>query len=928
MNTADTNLSDSSFENTLTRRDEAAGKRRRLRRWTFGFGIVFLTLVIFGAAGFFWGRYWMKTALTDNLPVVDGQVTAKGLSAPVAIARDAHGVPHITAASVEDLVFAQGYVTAGDRLWQMDALRRHAAGELAEVLGSGLVEHDRMQRTLQLRAAADRALAVLPADQLHWLEAYSRGVNASIASQQEHLPLEFKLLRYKPAEWTPRDSLLVGLAMFQDLTTTFPGKLDREALSAKLTPELVADLYPVGSWRDHPPGQVKVDLTAPQPEIEQVPLDESQSALRGDKRIVPQGLKPLATGNGYGTAEAVPLTRPSMAGKYGAAGAAPFAKPRASLYPVSEMKEVRSGEHLRDLARAKSALADMSARFMCDGCLAGSNGWAVAGSKTKSSKPMLSSDMHLSHGVPGIWYMADLESGTFHVSGVTLPGTPFVIVGHNQHVAWGFTNLGAEVQDLYVEQTRGTGENEEFQGGDGSWHPVLHQREVIHVKGEADVVLNVAATQHGTMATPIISGLYEHEKRAIALRWTLYDPANLTSPFYGINSATDWQSMCAAAAKFGGPSQNMQYADDQGHIGYHGIGRVPVRGSMEKPAALSPTPTDGRDPQGEWVGYIPFEQMPQAYDPPGGMVATANARIVPDGYPFPITLEWSDPYRNERIWKVLGAKTGLVPADMLTMQTDIYSEVDRVIAQRLAYAIDHSDAPDKRLRQAADLLRTWDGAVSADSTAAAIVDAARAAFWPLILGPKLGVPVEHHEDAKEKKIDDPMALYSWGEKAYAEEQIIVNAPARWLPAQYKDWNALLTATVQKALADSRAPNDLSKWTYGKAHPVEIEHPIYSRSPLLAKVLGMRTGTGVLPQSGDGTTVKQVQRKFGPSERLTVDFGNLDGSTLNIVLGESANPASEWFMDQWNAWYGGTTFAMPFSVEATKAATQHTLTLVP
>jgi penicillin amidase len=862
---------------------------RRIGPWISAAALVVLFLIAGAIGGFFYGRHWMQTALRQNLPVVDGQVRVAGLSAPVTVARDEHGVPHITAANVEDLVVAQGYVTASDRLWQMDALRRHAAGELAEVLGNGLIEHDRMQRTLQLRAAADRALAVLPPDQMHWLEAYARGVNASIQEQmggpQPHMPLEFRLLRYQPAPWTPRDSLLVGLAMFQDLTTTFPEKLDRETLSAKLAPDLVADLYPVGSWRDHPAGQPPVDLSAPQPEIEQVPLDESQSRL----------------------------ARPSH--------------------------DEHEAEHLADLRIAKNVLAETSAKYRCEGCIAGSNGWAVAGAKTKSGKPLLSSDMHLSHGVPGIWYMASLEAGEFHVSGVTLPGTPFVIVGHNQHIAWGFTNLGADVQDLYVEHTRGTGAAAEFEAADGTWHPELHQREVIHVKGQADVVLDVAATEHGGMATPLLSGdgagVYPHEARSIALRWTIYDPANLTSPFYAVNAAKDWQSLCAAISSFGGPSQNLMYADDQGHIGYHAIGKVPVRGSSATPTAISPVPTDGMDARYEWAGYIPFEQMPQAYDPPGGFVATANARTTPDGYPFPITLDWAAPYRNERIWKVLQAKSGLTQADMLALQTDVYSDLDKVIAQRLVYAIDHAasvqgntSARGKRLRQAADLLRVWDGTVGADSSAAAIVDAARAAFWPLVLAPQLGIAAEPPVAKAGSKAADELALYSWGEKAYAEEQIIMNAPARWLPVKYPDWNELLTAAVEKGLAEDKAPADLVKWKYGEVHPVDIEHPIYSQSPLLGKVLGMKTGTGVQPQSGDGSTVKQVGRKFGPSERMTVDFGDLDRSTLNVVLGESADPASEWFMDQWSAWYHGTTFAMPFSATATQAATRHTLTLVP
>ena len=171
-------------------------------------------------------------------------------------------------------------------------------------------------------------------------------------------------------------------------------------------------------------------------------------------------------------------------------------------------------------------------------------------------------------------------------------------------------------------------------------------------------------------------------------------------------------------------------------------------------------------------------------------------------------------------------------------------------------------------------------------------------------------------------------LYFWGEKGYAEEQIVVHQPAHWLPAKYPNWNELLAAAVVQGLIDERAPQDLSRWKYGAVHPLEIAHPIYSRSAVLERLMGLKTGTGVLPQSGDGSTVKQVGRAFGPSERLTVDFGDLDRSTLNVVLGESMNPASEWYMDQFPAWYGGTTLAMPFSDGAVGAVAKHTLVLEP
>ncbi len=834
------------------------------RRLIFALAITLPMLVILALVAFFAARHWAQQAMRDSLPQIDGDLHVAGLSAPVTIQRDAHGVPYIHAASLDDLVFAQGFVTAGDRLFQMDVLRRHASGELAEVLGQSLLLHDRTQRTLQLRAAADRAVAALPAEQLHFLEVYSRGVNASIDIQRAHLPLEFRVLRYQPAPWTPRDSVLIGLVMFQDLTNSFPVKLSREAIAAQLPPELVADLYPVGSWRDHPPTQAVVDLTAPQENIPDVPLDESQTKL----------------------------TRPSVS--------------------------------LHDLLTLQNSLRNP----LCEGCTAGSNDWVVSGSRTASGKPLLSNDMHLAHNVPGIWYQADLQApsdnGEFHVAGVSLPGLPFIVVGHNAHIAWGFTNLGADVQDIYIEQIQGSGQSAQFRNTDGSWQPVFHQTEIIHIRGGHDVTLDVIATRHGNAITPIISPLLPGEKRALSLRWTIYDPASLSPSILAINSATDWASFTTAFSNFGGPAQNVVYADDQGHIGYHAVGFIPIRGSVAQPSPLSPVPVVSDDPSHEWAGYIPFDQLPQAFDPPNGVLATANARVTPDNYPYPITLDWAAPYRNERIWKILTSRDHLTPADMLALQTDVYSDLDHDVAQRLAYGIDHSTTKDRRLRQAADLLRNWDGTVTAATPAAPIVIAARNALWPLILGPKLDTATA--SSPIRDTVEPLWQLYSWGEKAYAGEQIIMHAPSRWLPPGYANWNELLTAAVARGLAAAHAPSDLSRWSQGNAHPIDIEHPVFSQSPILKALLGMPIGTGVQPQSGDTSTVKQVDRTFGPSERFTANFADLDNSTLNLVLGESGDPASQWFLDQWPAWYNGTTYPMPFSTEAIRSAATHTLTL--
>jgi penicillin amidase len=301
--------------------------------------------------------------------------------------------------------------------------------------------------------------------------------------------------------------------------------------------------------------------------------------------------------------------------------------------------------------------------------------------------------------------------------------------------------------------------------------------------------------------------------------------------------------------------------------------------------------------------------MPNAVDPPSGFLATANSRVTTDKSPYPLTLEWLDPYRAERIYKMLQGRDQLTPKDLLAVQTDVYSEVDQELAHRFAYAIDHTPGADERLRKAADLMRSWDGRLTTDSAAASIVTQARHALWPLILEPKLG-----------KEAAD----YRWSESNFAEEEIVMHASPDWLPPGYKDWDALLTDAVRKGMKSGKAPGDVTQWSYGSWHVIDIEHPLAGLLPLVGRI----AGTGPQPLSGDTTTVKQVDRDFGPSQRFTMDWSDIDGSTENIVLGESGNPYSPYFRDQWADYYGGTTFALPFSPAAVAAQTSHTLRLLP
>jgi penicillin G amidase len=838
--------------------------------------------------------FWLHMATVGALPALDGDVHLAGLSAPVTVSRDAHGVPHIDAASQDDLFTAQGYVTAQDRLWQMDAFRRNSLGELAEIMGPPLLRHDEAQRLLLIRPVAERIAAKMTPDDRRYIEDYTRGVNLYIAQCQRNntLPIEFRLLHYQPRPWTVVDSVSVILMMVEELDSHSWAKYGRMRIAAKLSnPQLESDLYPVGSWRDHPPTGIDVDLTAPHPELQQPTGDddESMQTASGLPQIsVAPSLSQFHRDQG-GKPQPSTVT-PSLSQFHRDKGG----KPQPST--VAPGPVFGTWEGTDSTSTAILRLLGLPTSY---GCAYGSNNWVIAGSHTASGKPLLSNDMHLAPSVPSIWYMADLRAPGYHAAGVTLPGVPFVVAGHNDHVAWGFTALMADVQDLYIEKLDGKGN---YQGLDAQWHPLTVDHETIHLRFGKDVTLNVQSTAHG----PLMNRLLAPEDPPIALRWTIYDPTLNSVPLYAMNTASNWTDFSAALAQWPFPAQNLVYSDDQGHIAYHAIGQLPMR-----PAGIVTVPV--ADTTHEWQGYIPFDQMPNAFDPPSGFLATANSRVTTDQSPFQLTDEWIDPYRVERIYKLLNGRDHLTPQDMLTTQTDIYSEVDQEFGQRFAYAIDHTPGPegngDARMRQAADLMRKWDGRLTIDSAAASIETRARQEIWPMILEPKLG---------------KTMYDYHWGERNFALEEIVMHARPEWLPSNYKNWDALLTAAVRKAIIDGHAPSDVSLWTYGSWHKIDIEHPLSRFLPFLGHI----AGTGPQPIGGDVDTVKQIGSDVAPSQRFTMDWSNIDGSTENIVLGESGNPLSPYFRDQWNDWYNGTTFALPYTSGAVTVQTRHTLRLEP
>src|SRR5580765_5732307 len=603
---------------------------------------ILLLVIVAGTLAFFWFYNGARSAL----PQLDGSISVAGLQAPVSVVRDTHGVPHITAAKLEDLFFAQGYVTAQDRLWQMDLTRRAVGGEMAEIFPASSapqqpvsratgavrprqtwVDYDKQQRTMRLRVVAERVTRELSPRDSAFFQAYAKGVNAYIDQHQDNLPMEFRILGYKPRPWTTADSLLIGIGMSQLLNPQYETEYWREKIGVKLSPELMADLYPPDSWHDHPPAS------------EAGFIYDSSGGLR----------------------------------------AAPN-PPKHSNLSAPAMQNLPLANNQND---------------SCEACLPGSNNWVLSGAHTVSGKPLLSNDMHLPHRVPGVWYEVQLHSGDFNVEGFSLPGLPFISVGHNQRIAWGFTNLNPDVQDLFIENFNAAGEYQTPAG----WQKPEIDHQVIHVKGKPDEAFDVTVTRHG----PIITHLLHGETRQIALGWLVYDPHAISVPLFDLDAAQNWEQFRKALSAFATPSQNVVYADIDGNIGYQPMGFVPIRASGD-----GTVPVDGADGKHDWTGYVPFDKMPSLYNPPSGMIATANAKITPQGYPYRLATQWFPPYRTERIYKVLEYGKKFSPAYMLAVQTDITSDYDRFFADKFVYAIDHSAKATDRTRQAADVMRGWD----------------------------------------------------------------------------------------------------------------------------------------------------------------------------------------------------------------------------
>jgi penicillin G amidase len=752
------------------------------------------------------------------LPRRSGRVPVDGLGADVEVIVDTWGVPHIYADSLLDLLRAQGYLHAQDRLWQMELNRRVVAGRLAAVVGDVALPLDRWMRTLSLRHVAEQEPALLDDEEHRLLAAYADGVNARF--EEGRLPLEFTLLRHRPEPWTVVDSISWVKMMALTLSVNWETEILRARLIDRVGPQMAADLEP-----------------------------------------------PYAVGRPYVVPPGVDYSCIGEAALRRSAAAEEFVGPAAT-----------------------------------DGI--GSNNWAVHGSRTATGMPLLANDMHLGLTIPAIWYENHLVCPELEVTGVTFPGIPGVVSGHNGAVAWGYTNGFPDVQDLYLEHLRRTDDGQVEYEFEGAWHPADVRHEVIEVKGRGDgarVVEEVVTTRHG----PIINVLApEHAgEQPLALRWTALEPNRMIAVLFLMTRARSCGEMREVLRDWHTPVQNVVYADTGGTIAHSYAGRVPIRATGD-----GRIPVPGWTGEYEWTGVIPFEELPHQENPPSGIIVTANNRVVDDGYPFWLGADFVTGDRAERITELL-EQAGTVDA-----QTFRQIQLDQVsvTGRRFADAAAGLASADPRTEETLALLRAWDGTLGPDSAAAAVYEVASLALARRLLEPRLGDLTDYY-------------LGKGITPLLAEDSLLGERNREWLTRLLDDptspwWDtgggetpeSQMLAAVADAVTELTATfgADPIRWRWGRLHTMTLRHALGARAPL-----DRLFNRGPYPMGGDGDTVwnSQVARHtahrpdgvmIGPPFRFIADLGDLTRCRAQLMPGQSGQVGSPHYADNVGAWLRG------------------------
>ncbi|WP_406394472.1 penicillin acylase family protein [Streptomyces sp. NBC_00887] len=882
-----------------------------------------IVLVLALVAGVGYGAFWSVSTVRASYPQTTGSIELKGLTGNVDVKRDSYGIPQIYADSDSDLFRAQGFVHAQDRFWEMDVRRHMTSGRLSEMFGSGQVETDSFLRTLGWRKVAQEEWDTkLDEDTKKNLQAYAEGVNEYLDGKDgRDISVEYAALGltndYKPTEWTPVDSVAWLKAMAWDLRGNMQDEIDRSLMTSRLSAKQIEELYPAYPYEKNKP-------------------------------IVQQGAVSPVTG----TFE-------------------PKAEPSDNI--GSSTPEGAAQGLNTQLSALSETLDEIPALLGPNGSGIGSNSWVVSGKYTTTDKPLLANDPHLAPQLPSLWYQMGLhcrvpsETCRYDTAGYTFSGMPGVIIGHNADIAWGFTNLGADVTDLFLEKVSGEG----YQY-DGSIKPFVTREETIKVAGGRSRHITVRETNNGPVVSDRSSELEKVGKKApvtnsapdrgdgyaVALKWTALDPGKSMDAVFELNRAKDFKTFQAAAEHFEVPSQNLIYADEKGNIGYQAPGRIPVRKTGQ---GMVPSP--GWTSEYGWEKEpVPFDELPYEYNPERGYIVTANQAVIDKKYPHLLTNDWGYGARSQRINDLIASKIkggGKISTDdMQNMQMDNQS----VIAARLVPDLLKINISDKNVREAQKLLENWDFLQEPDSAAAAYFNSVWRNILKLAFGNKLPKELRAEGDCLSVPpasgtgpVDEQVKLVrecgqrapdaaqpDGGDRWYEVVESILEdkdnewwkAPARGREEAIDDRDELFARAMEDARWELTAElgKDITTWSWGRLHQLTLRNQtLGTEGPgLLQRALNRgpwHLGGGEAAVDATGwNAAGGYDVIWVPSMRMVVNVGDWDKSRWINLTGASGHAFSAHYTDQTDKWVEGELLDWSFTSRAVGQSTVDTLTL--
>lgn len=898
-------------------RKKKKGRRARL---------TVIVLVLALVAGIGYGTYWSVSTVRASYPQTNGTIHLDGLSGNVEVKRDGYGIPQIYADSDADLFRAQGFVQAQDRFWEMDVRRHLTAGRLSEMFGSGQVETDSFLRTLGWRKVAQEEYdTVLSAETKKNLQAYADGVNSYLKGRDgKDISVEYAALGftndYKPSKWTPVDSVAWLKAMAWDLRGNMQDEIDRSLMTSRLDGKQIKDLYPDYPYDKHEP-------------------------------IVTEG------------------AISSLTGKF---------DPKATDSEGSDAATVEGATQglTTQLGALSDTLDEIPALLGPNGTGIGSNSWVVSGKYTTTDKPLLANDPHLAPMLPSLWYQMGLhcrqvsETCKYDTAGYTFSGMPGVIIGHNQDIAWGFTNLGADVTDLFLEKISADGYLY-----DGKTKPFTTREETIKVAGGKDRHITVRETNNGPLVSDRSSELEKVGQKApvansapdradgyaVALKWTALDPGHSMDAVFELNRAKDFTTFRAAAQHFEVPSQNLIYADTKGNIGYQAPGKIPVRKQGD-----GTTPSPGWSSSYGWKkDPIAFDELPYEYNPKRGYIVTANQAVIDeDKYPYLLTKDWGYGSRSQRINDLIQSKIKgggkISTEDMQKMQMDNTSEIAALLVPELLKI----NVSDKDVRQAQKLLEGWDYTQEADSAAAAYFNGVWRNILKLAFGDKLpkemrvegeclnvrpansSGPVDEQDrlvrECGQRSPDS--AQPDGGDRWYQVVANLMDKPDSdwWKSPKSRKDKATETRDelFARAMEDARweltakLGKDITTWNWGRLHQLTLKNQtLGTEGPgFLQRVLNRgpwNLGGGEAAVDATGwNAAGGYEVVWVPSMRMVVNVGDWDKSRWINLTGASGHAFSAHYTDQTDKWVNGELLPWAYGTNAVAGATKDTLTLKP